>query len=463
MEAGLRLISWTWAFHLIRDWPGLDDEFCGLLIRSIHQHLVFIDRNYSRFSSANNHLIAEAAGAFVAASYWKGLRCFERSKRRARKHLIRECERQNFADGVNKEQTFGYEFFVWDLLLISALMARNHGEEFPTEYWDRLERMAEFLAWVSDCNGNTPNVGDEDDGLAVDLGGDRKRPIIGMMNTAAIVRQRDDLRQWAGGSCDEKTAWLVGTDTRKDPGVESEPAQFRGSRSFSDGGYHVLRYGDLSDEEILLLFDAGPLGCPATAAHGHADALSMLLHIGGRPVLIDPGTYSYQDTAKRHYYRATAQHNTLCFGTGDQAEYLNRFMWGKRPRVELLQAELTASCPVLEGRVVWWNGASHRRKLVFDPQSRRMEIEDSWDWDGPGPVAINFCIAPGLPVSQVSGAIVVRAEGFRIAIRNRSLDGELNDVRVSPRCYFEKTTQLCRFSSAEPTGQTTTEISWDFA
>ena len=106
-------------------------------------------------------------------------------------------------------------------------------------------------------------------------------------------------------------------------------------------------------------------------------------------------------------------------------------MWDKRPCVELLQAKLTASCRVFEARVVWSNRESYRRKFVFDPQLRHMEIEDSWDWDGPGPVAINFCIAPGLPASQVSEAIVVRAEGFRITIRNRSLDGELNDARVS--------------------------------
>jgi hypothetical protein len=90
-----------------------------------------------------------------------------------------------------------------------------------------------------------------------------------------------------------------------------------------------------------------------------------------------------------------------------------------------------------------------------------MEIEDAWD--GPEPVAINFCIAPGLLVSQASGAIVVRADCFRMTIRNCSLDGELNGAHVSPRCYFEKTTQTCRFSSGEPTGQATTEISWDFA
>ena len=187
MEAGLRLISWTWAFHLIRRWPGLSDDFCRLIVRSVAQHLRFIDGHYSRFSSANNHLIAEASAAYLAAAYWSGLRGAKRWKARARRHLVCECQRQNYPDGVNKEQTFAYQFFVWDLLLLPALMGRTGRQEFPQPYFDRLERMAEFLAWVSDCRGNTPNVGDEDDGLAVNLGGDPERPVFSLLNTAASV------------------------------------------------------------------------------------------------------------------------------------------------------------------------------------------------------------------------------------------------------------------------------------
>ena len=463
METGLRLISWTWAFHLIRDWPGIDDEFCGLLICSVHQHLLFIDRNYSLFSSANNHLIAEASGAFVAASYWMGLRCSDRIRRRARKHLIRECERQNFTDGVNNEQTFGYDFFVWDLLLIPALMARSDGEDFPIEYWDRLERKAEFLAWVSDCQGNTPNVGDEDDGLAVNLGGDHRRPILGLIDTAATVWQRDDFRRYGGDVAYEKTAWLLGTSNlsrQECSGVAAGTSSKRNSRSFYDGGYHVFREGSDSTNEVLLVFDAGPMGEKCTAAHGHADALSLCLHVGGEPILIDPGTYSYQDTPRRHYYRATAQHNTLCFGEMDQGEYLNRFLWGKRPRVTFERGEVTAPNGMIQASVDWWFGARHARRLEWESEQRFLRIIDQWQ--GEECPSIRFHLDPRLSASMLDRICVVKGTRSEVRILNPEFTGYLEEYETSPNCYHrEQALRLC-FDASEKEGKTVTEIQWAF-
>jgi heparinase II/III-like protein len=501
MEAGLRLISWTWAFHLIRQWPGLTDDFCRLIVRSVWQHLRFIDGNYSLFSSANNHLIAEASGAYLAAAYWSGLKGAARWKTRAKKHLVRQCQRQNHADGVNKEQAFGYQVFVWDLLLIPALMG-TAGEDkfparfkkgsgtvaataghrpkvgrvlrttvpdpflnlagFPKSYFDRLERMAEFLAWVSDCRGNTPNVGDEDDGLAVNLGGDRRRPVLSLLDTAASVWQRDDFRRWAGNVPAEKTAWLLGTlnlSNQDHPeATAGEPAR-RVSRSFPEGGYHVLRHG-ADDEEVLIVFDTGPLGWPATAAHGHADALSLLLHLGGQPVFVDPGTFSYQDTPRRHYFRATAQHNTLCFGHHDQGEYVNRFLWGKRPEVEFLRADIGEELSLLETQVVWWNGARHSRQLTISPQAGRLRIRDIWD--GPEPPAIRFCLAPSLSPELSGELCVIQTENALLTLENDSAPIEIEQAEISPRCYHRRPTHRVCIRPATAAGETVSILTWEF-
>ena len=462
MEAGLRLIGWTWAFHLIRRWPGLTDDFCRLIVRSVAQHLRFIDGNYSLFSSANNHLIAEASGVYLAAAYWSGLKGAARWKTRAKRHLVRQCQRQNFADGVNKEQTFAYQFFVWDLLLIPALMGRAGGDEFPKSYFDRLEGMAEFLAWVSDCRGNTPNVGDEDGGLAVDLGGDRRRPVLGLLDTAATLWQRDDFRRWAANVPGEKTAWLLGTlnlsDQDRHEATAGKHAR-RGSRSFPEGGYHVLRHGT-DDEEVLVVFDAGPLGWPATAAHGHADALNLLMHLGGQPVFVDPGTFSYQDTSRRHYFRATAQHNTLCFGHHDQGEYVNRFLWGKRPEVEFLCADIGEELSLLEAQVVWWNGAKHGRQLSISPQACRLRIRDIWD--GPEPPAIRFCLDPSLSPELSGGLCVIQTENARLTLENDSAPIEIEQVEVSPRCYHLRPTHRVCIRPAAAAGETVSIVTWEF-
>ena len=457
MECALRLLSWTWAFHLIRDWEELDDTFCRLLVTSIHQHLRTIDSTYSLFSSANNHLIAEASGAYIAASYWSGLKGAMRWRHRARAHLLRECLRQNSVDGVNEEHTFPYQGFVWELLVLPALVGQAQSDDFPPEYWSRLDRMAEFMAWVTDAAGNTPNVGDQDDGKALDLGGKADKPVASLLALAGTLFHRADFLGWAGARPDEKTAWLTGVL----PALSESSITCRGSRSFAEGGYHVLRDGSTVADEVLMLIDVAPNGDAVTGVHGHADALSVLLHLGGEPFLADPGTFSYQDTPLRHFFRATAQHNTLCFGDDDQSEYLNRFLWGHRAQVALLDANLSATGSVIAGRVDWWTGARHERRVECDLSRTLIQISDRWQ--GRKPARLNFTLAPGITVTATGD------RGCRLVGQRAILDLEWDVGAVerqtmpfSRRCYQQETTERILVHLPGNTGLVLTHCSWQW-
>ena len=67
-----------------------------------------------------------------------------------------------------------------------------------------------------------------------------------------------------------------------------------------------------------LLF-AGSFGLDPLYAHAHADALSFNLSYGGRQFLVDPGTYCYDWSEWRRYFRSTAAHNTVRIDGLDQA------------------------------------------------------------------------------------------------------------------------------------------------
>lgn len=456
MECSLRLITWTWAFHLIRDWEGLSDDFVRLLVASIHQHLYTVDRSYSLFSSANNHLIAEASGAYVAAVYWHGLKGSKRWARRARCHLLRECVRQNSSDGVNEEQTFAYQFFVWDLLVLPALYARALAEDFPPSYWHRIERMAEFMAWASDGEGNTPNIGDQDDGVAIHLGGDHNKPLSNMLAVAAGIFGRGDFLSRAGGQVTEQAAWLL-------PGPFPKPVVGEWtSHAFPEGGYCVVRSNTEAVREFFLLFDVGPNGDAVTGVHGHADALSVILHLGGQPFFVDPGTFSYQDTPLRHYFRATAQHNTLCFGEEDQSEYLNRFMWGRRAEVELEEAQLGKTKGVVAGRVKWWTGATHQRRLAYDLSESSLSLLDKWDGDTV-PV-LNFTIAPEIRVELLDDR-TVGLVGTHATLRIECGQGrfKLQNMAFSRRCYEQVSTHRLRLELAGKQGVANTRMAWQWS
>ena len=77
--------------------------------------------------------------------------------------------------------------------------------------------------------------------------------------------------------------------------------------AFREGGYYILRRGTQREDEIVVVFDCGPLGYLSTAAHGHADALSFTLSAYGLEFLIDPGhCLLFVDDMWRDYFRGTS-------------------------------------------------------------------------------------------------------------------------------------------------------------
>ena len=73
-----------------------------------------------------------------------------------------------------------------------------------------------------------------------------------------------------------------------------------------DGGFVVMRSGRNGSSHALI-FDTGPLGCPITSGHGHADLLSIQCSVFGEPCIVDPGMSGYAAHRDwREFFRSDA-------------------------------------------------------------------------------------------------------------------------------------------------------------
>jgi len=221
LELGIRLINWSIAWQLIGGsrsplFAGADGEaFRERWLRSVFEQARMVVGNLSRFSSANNHLIGEAAGVYVAASTWPLWQQMRSWGERCREILEEECHKQNAPDGGNREQAFGYQTFVLDFLLLAGLAARARGEDFSPIYWRRLEVMVDFLASMTNVAGHMPMIGDADDGYVVRLAPEAGfSPHGSLIATGAVLFERPDLAAKAGAA-DSKTVTLDKIKTRK--------------------------------------------------------------------------------------------------------------------------------------------------------------------------------------------------------------------------------------------------------
>jgi len=423
LELGIRLISWSLTWQLLGGWTSpLFHGRQGKLLRrqwldSIYHHGEYICSHFSLYSSANNHLIGEAAGLFIAALTWPCWPAAQHWRQEAMAILERETQLQNAPDGVNREQAVAYQEFELNLLLLPLLAARANGFDFSPAYGATLERMLEYLASLMDRGGHLPMFGDADDGAAFRLDpalAPDFRACRSLLNTGAILFQRGDFKAKAG-PLDEQTRWLLPEAAERHaalPLPASEVASLPLHRVFPEGGVYLLGDGYGTPREIHLVADAGPLGYGGIAAHGHADALSFTLSLGGLEFLVDPGTYAYHTEGEwRAYFRGTSAHNTVRIDGQDQSRQGGNFLWLAKAAASGRRWVDEDGGQIFEG---WHDGYTrladpvrHSRCIRFDPVRRQIVIEDRLEMAAPHRVELFFHFSEHCRVEQCGADFVV--------------------------------------------------------
>jgi len=456
LEAALRLISWSAAWQLLGNGRALTahEPFRERWLASIYQHARFIRGFFSLYSSANNHLIGEAAGLHIAALTWPCWPEAARWKREARRILEREIVLQNAADGVNREQAVAYQRYELELLILCAIAAEADGEPFSASYRARLLAMLEYLASIMDVSGNVPMLGDSDDALVLRLD---HRPQFcsyrSTLATGAVLFRRADFKRKAG-TLDERTRWLVPDADRTFSGIDGRNARLPVRCAFPEGGYYVLGCEFETPREIRLVVDAGPLGYREIAAHGHADALAFWLSVGGVEFFVDPGTYAYHTQAAwRRYFRGTAAHNTVRIDGVDQSQPGGNFMWLRKARAH---CAAWSSAPERDRFEGWHDGyralpdpVIHRRRIELDKRARLITIDDTVEARGRHSVELLFHCSEQCNVAHAQDGVMVRRGASTVRLHLPEADGS------ESRVYHGSITPLFgwvsrRFDEREP-------------
>ncbi len=407
LEMAIRAVNWSLALDLTWEYEELSSARLARILDSLWLHLHEIRRRYSRASSANNHLIGEAVGVFVGTTLFPCLDPDGTWNEQSRAILSREIAAQTHEDGGTREQAFGYHLFVAEFFTLAAIVARRAGRELPPACEERLERMFDFAAALCE-GGPAPMFGDADDGHVLDLGGGDEH-VPSLFALGAAIFRRGDLKHLSRGRA-QGVRWLLGeTGYRLYRSIADGPGGPLPSRALPGSGYYLLQCGRRGDPEaISIVFDCGELGFGPLAAHGHADALSVCLRVGGEEVLVDPGTYDYFTyPALRTYFRSTRAHNTVEVDGVDQSTMLGPFLWGKRAGARCL--EWDADGPVVRVRgehdgyrrlasPVW-----HRRRVSLSAADGVVVVEDEIAGSGRHSVAVRWHLAEACRVLSLAG------------------------------------------------------------
>ena len=419
MEAALRILSWTWFFHVFhasRAWA--DPAFRERFLCALYLHGDFTQRHLEHSDVNGNHCTADGAGLVFAGLFFGPGKDPERWLARGWSLLREELPRQVTPDGVDFEASVAYHRFVAELFLLPALYRRACGLGVPAEYRERLVAMARFTAAYSRPDGGTPLWGDADDARALPLGSQAltdHRYLPGLVGVAFDV---PGLRDASAGSRSE-AFWLLGPEAAATLPEAATPPLPPCSSAFPDGGFYVLR-----NEADHVFVDCGPVGLAGRGGHGHNDCLSFEAALDGVHLVTDCGAFVYTASfAERNRFRSTAVHNTPRVDGAEMNRLQPDRLWSldydARPEVRRFEtgAEADIFCGAHAGYERLPEPVTPVRTIVLDHRSHALTITDAFEGAGHHRIEIPLHLAPGVEAMGLApGHLSLQARGRRFSI-----------------------------------------------
>lgn len=369
LEVSFRAMSWIWAFHFFRESEHFTPELFKNAVKHLYCHGRHIEQYLSTYYSPNTHLTGEGLGLYYLGTQLPFLERAGHWRKLGEDIMFSEVSKQILPDGVYFEQSTWYQRYTVDFYLQFVVLRSMSGEPYfnapAAAVENGLQNAFDFLMNVTLPDGRTPLIGDDDGGRLLPLTNAEPDDFRGTLAVGASIFGRGD-HKYVAGRASEEIFWLLGPDglASYDRIEETEPKTT--SADFPQGGYAVMRDG-WSDTDNFLMVDCGEVGSLA-GGHGHADVLSIEASVHGRPLLVDSGTFTYQESRElRDYFRSSTAHNTLIIDRVSSSVPGNTFAWKTR-------ADAARKCWIADERFDFFEGSHNGYERLADPATHTRSI-----------------------------------------------------------------------------------------
>ena len=321
LEIAFRSLSWIWIDHLL----GQDEMYLQVRVDVLSQlafHGRYIERYLSTYFSPNTHLLGEAVALFYLGVLYPQIPGSEKWKAEGWRIVVQEAQRQVRPDGVYFEQSLHYHVYALDFFLYARILAAKNGIPIPATFDETLLRMLDVIEALAQA-GPAEGFGDDDGGRVFDPRRNRTEHMTDPLAIGSLAYHRE----YTSAPMTEESIWLFGEEAIR---LRQPVTREQSSMAFPDGGLYILAGAGPRPHAIVI--DAGPQGV-GRCGHGHADALSVRLTMGGSRWLVDSGSgvYISKDRQDRNEPRGTGAHNTLRVDGLDQAVADEPFSWTDIP------------------------------------------------------------------------------------------------------------------------------------
>ncbi|MBC8184506.1 alginate lyase family protein [candidate division KSB1 bacterium] len=277
LEAGIRMSSvWPKTFFGFLESSSFQTQAIQLMLASMWSHAEHILSFPSGMRFVNNWVIIGSNGLANVGMNFPEFQKAEMWAETGLSRLSLQLEKQVYPDGAQHELATSYHIACMHSFNNAFEVARKTPTPVPLNFSKTLEKMFDYIMYVSTPAREIPPTNDA-----------HRNNIVNWMNIGADLFKRENMR-------------FIATDGKDGKQPEQTSIQFPWA------GHSVMR-SDWGAEAWYLFFDAGPAGI----SHQHEDKLHIGVSAFGRDFLTDGGKGLYIPDKWRDYFVSTRAHNTI--------------------------------------------------------------------------------------------------------------------------------------------------------
>jgi hypothetical protein len=396
MDVGLRAVSMLVAWDWIRrtGYENIDTDRI-IAARAIDHGLVVFLRRESRGGLSTSHYSANLLGLLAVDAYVTGSHGLPKWSGFVRSEIHRELQRQFLPDGMVQEGSTGYHKHVVDIFMMAARLLVSADGTLHRDFIDTLGRGLAALDAIEQVG--MPLIGDNDDGMA--------------MKPTGFDPTTDFLR-----------------DVAAQLGIEALP----GKQWTSLPAFGL----DIYNAPLSLTLRNGDVGQFGKGGHAHHDQNSITVSIGGRHVIVDPGSSQYTVSAKdRNTQRSVQRHATMWPDDLDQGcieRSTGGLFW--LPAFDIQHNVLERSEFSWKGLVRHRRGIAHTRTLMRSQDGRSISCVDELSAANTGDVhgSVRFPLAPDAHVQVQDGIATIHVNDVTLELLWQGASHTVEEIEIAP-------------------------------
>lgn len=371
--AGIRMFdAWPMALEFLID--DMTPELLEKFAVSVHEHGVALAEASPVLwpNAQSNHYLMEQLGLLSAACMLPELKKAEEWKRSAVREIERCAELHLTEDGGQMEGSPHYHNGTIGWFIRALDLARRNGLAFSAECARRIEAAVGYSAHAFRPSGTTVPWGDSDaDHSAVyaalsayvSLGRTEElRCLVRLVGAEAAIQSAlhysnasaYEQIMWRADDPEEVVAAIREMEREPAPSEETGLALISWQRELSQ----VMLRTSWSREALSLFFACRS---PVVHMHQHIDLMGFDFTAYGRPLIVDPGRFTYREDENRRLFKSSAWHNTLTINYREPFDFISSMRYGpsKLGKVEkVYELEQVAAVQAMH---VNYEPATHRR------------------------------------------------------------------------------------------------------